>query len=56
MEPHPDQWYGCKTYSQHGEDLVFLNIFRLIGVKKISWLDMGAFQQHLPHQQYRAAL
>jgi len=42
MEPHPDQWYGCKTYSQHGEDLVFLNIFRLIGVKKISWLDIGA--------------
>lgn len=42
MEPHPDQWYGCKTYSQHGEDLVFLNIFKLIGVDKISWLDVGA--------------
>ncbi len=42
MEPHPDQWYGCKTYSQHGEDLVFLNIFKLIGVEKISWLDIGA--------------
>jgi FkbM family methyltransferase len=42
MEPHPDQWYGCKTYSQHGEDLVFLNIFKLIGIQKISWLDIGA--------------
>ena len=42
MTPHPDQWYGCKSYSQHGEDLVFLNIFRLIGVEKISWLDIGA--------------
>jgi FkbM family methyltransferase len=42
MESHPDQWYGCKSYSQHGEDLVFLNIFKLIGVQKISWLDIGA--------------
>ncbi len=42
MEPHPDQWYGCKTYSQHGEDIVFLNIFKLIGCEKITWLDLGA--------------
>ena len=42
MEPHPDQCYGCKTYSQHGEDIVFLNIFKLIGCAKISWLDLGA--------------
>jgi len=42
MNPHPDQWYGCKSYSQYGEDLVFLNIFKLIGIKKISWLDIGA--------------
>jgi FkbM family methyltransferase len=42
MEPHPDQKYGCKTYSQYGEDLVFLNVFKLIGLKKISWLDIGA--------------
>ena len=53
MEPHPDQWYGCKTYSQHGEDLVFLNIFRLIGVKKISWLDIGA---HHPFRISNTAL
>jgi len=42
MNPHPDQIYGCHTYSQHGEDIVFVNIFHLIGVKKISWLDIGA--------------
>jgi len=53
MEPHPDQWYGCKTYSQHAEDLVFLNIFRLIGVTKISWLDIGA---HHPFQISNTAL
>jgi FkbM family methyltransferase len=53
MEPHPDQWYGCKTYSQHGEDLVFLNIFKLIGVEKISWLDIGA---HHPFRISNTAL
>ena len=42
MDSHPDQWYGNETYSQHGEDTVFLNIFRLIGLKEISWLDLGA--------------
>ena len=42
MDPHPDQWYGNKSYSQHGEDLVFLNIFKLIKIEKISWLDIGA--------------
>ena len=42
MNPHPDQWYGNRSYSQHGEDLVFLNIFKLIGIQKISWLDVGA--------------
>jgi FkbM family methyltransferase len=53
MEPNPDQWYGGNTYSQHGEDIVFLNIFRLIGVEKISWLDVGA---HHPFRISNTAL
>lgn len=38
----PDQWYGRHTYSQHGEDLVFLNVFRQIGIERPSWVDVGA--------------
>jgi FkbM family methyltransferase len=53
MEPNPDQWYGGNTYSQHGEDIVFLNIFRLIGVEKITWLDVGA---HHPFRISNTAL
>lgn len=41
-KPHPDQHFGCHTYSQHGEDLMLLNIFNLLKVKKPSYLDLGA--------------
>lgn len=43
---HPDQHYGCHTYSQHGEDLVVLNLFTLAGIDKPGYLDLGA---HHPH-------
>lgn len=39
---HPDQHYGQITYSQHGEDLVILNIFTQLGIDKPSYLDLGA--------------
>lgn len=39
---HPDQKFGNITYSQHGEDLVILNIFESIGIQKPSYLDLGA--------------
>ena len=26
----PDQWFGGRTYSQHGEDLLFCNLFKLL--------------------------
>lgn len=39
---HPDQNYGHLTYSQHGEDLLVVNIFKLIGIDKPSYLDLGA--------------
>lgn len=42
MRPHPDQHYGCYTYAQHGEDIVFLNIFKLLGVSEGTYLDIGA--------------
>lgn len=40
--PHPDQHFGCVTYAQHGEDILFLNIFKLLGVEKGTYLDIGA--------------
>jgi len=37
-----DQWYGDKTYSQHAEDLMVLNIFTLMKIIKPSYIDIGA--------------
>lgn len=39
---HPDQKFGSITYSQHGEDLMILNLFQLMGINKPSYLDLGA--------------
>jgi FkbM family methyltransferase len=39
---HPDQRYGHLTYSQHGEDLVFASLFEQLGIKRASYLDIGA--------------
>ncbi len=39
---HPDQYFGHLTYSQHGEDLMIANLFRLLGIEKPSYLDLGA--------------
>lgn len=39
---HPDQHFGSVTYSQHGEDLMLLNIFDLLSIEKPSYLDIGA--------------
>lgn len=42
---HPDQKYGPTTFSQHGEDLMLLNLFTLLGIKPgnaLAWLDLGA--------------
>lgn len=39
---HPDQHFGQITYSQHGEDMVILNIFAQLGIDKPSYLDLGA--------------
>lgn len=39
---HPDQRWGCLSYSQHGEDLMLLNVFHILGIQKPSYLDVGA--------------
>lgn len=39
---HPDQKYGCVSFAQHGDDLVILNIFGLLGIERPSYLDLGA--------------
>jgi FkbM family methyltransferase len=37
-----DQKYGPRTYAQHGDDLVILNIFDMLKIAKPSYLDIGA--------------
>jgi len=41
-QAHPDQWFGCFSYSQHGEDLVILNVFYALGITRPTYLDIGA--------------
>lgn len=43
MTGHRDQWFGDKTYAQHGDDLAVLNIFKRLGIEKPSYLDVGAY-------------
>lgn len=42
MIGHPHQWFGGQTYSQHGEDLILLCLFKQIGIARPSYLDIGA--------------
>lgn len=39
---HADQWYGHETYAQHGEDVLLVNIFKLLKIDKPNYLDIGA--------------
>jgi len=39
---HPDQTFGGRTYSQNGEDLLILNIFKALEIKNPSYIDVGA--------------
>jgi hypothetical protein len=41
-EGHRDQKYGHTTFSQHGEDLLILNLFDQLKIEKPSYLDLGA--------------
>lgn len=42
MFDHPHQWYGGRTYAQHGDDLAILNIFGCLRIPRPSYLDIGA--------------
>lgn len=53
MKGHRDQWYGGRTYAQHGEDFIILNIFDAIGISRPSYLDCGA---HHPFDLSNTAL
>lgn len=50
---HPDQAFGDKTYSQFGEDLILLNVFRSLGIDKGKYFDVGA---HHPYNISNTAL
>lgn len=50
---HPHQWYGGRTYAQHGDDLALLNIFGCLRILKPSYLDIGA---HHPFELSNTAL
>lgn len=39
---HPDQLFGGRTYSQHGEDLVVASLFHRLGIERPDYLDIGA--------------
>lgn len=39
---HPDQAFGHLSYAQHGEDMIFVNLFHLAGITQPTWLDIGA--------------
>lgn len=40
--PHPDQKFGCVTYSQHGDDLIILAVTDAIGIDRPTYIDIGA--------------
>jgi FkbM family methyltransferase len=42
MTGHPEQFYGGVTFSQHGEDLLIVDILTRMGFDKPSFLDLGA--------------
>ena len=43
MSGHDWQWFGDRTFSQHGEDLILLTIFHCLGIKRPSYLDIGCY-------------
>lgn len=53
MFDHPHQWYGGRTYAQHGDDLAILNLFGCLHISQPSYLDIGA---HHPFHLSNTAL
>jgi FkbM family methyltransferase len=53
MFDHPHQWYGGRTYAQHGDDLAIINLFGCLRIARPSYLDIGA---HHPFHLSNTAL
>lgn len=53
MFDHPHQWYGGRTYAQHGDDLALINLFKCLRIDTPSYLDIGA---HHPFHLSNTAL
>jgi hypothetical protein len=53
MFDHPHQWYGGRTYAQHGDDLAIINLFNCLRIRQPSYLDIGA---HHPFHLSNTAL
>lgn len=49
---HADQKWGCSIYSQHGEDIVLLNIFSQLGITQPNFLDLGAHHPMISSNTY----
>ena len=47
MDRHRDQAFGGTTYAQHGEDLMLCNLFRLMGIDRPGYLDLGAHHPYV---------
>lgn len=39
---HPDQFFGGRTFAQHGDDLIVLCLFHSLGIEHPSFIDIGA--------------
>ncbi len=39
---HADQAFGHITYAQHGEDLILMNLFKILEIDQPAYLDIGA--------------
>lgn len=50
---HPHQYYGGRTFAQHGDDLAILNIFKCLRILQPSYIDIGA---HHPVELSNTAL
>lgn len=50
---HPHQWFGGRSYAQHGDDFAILNIFKRLHIEQPSYMDIGA---HHPWELSNTAL
>lgn len=49
---HADQKWGSSIYSQHGEDIVLMNIFHQLGISEPNFIDLGAHHPLISSNTY----